>query len=337
MVMEIHKVSAVLHLAGKTPLNISKQQPIRFYEGNTAASIQLIESAIACGVPHFIYSSTAECYGPTSGPISDGSACHPASAYAASCYAVEQILTDVIAAYPMNFGVLRYFNAAAIDLSQPSGVVHAANAGKAGTHPLHQAIEVVVGRRDHVQIPDHRFPTPDGSAIRDYVHVSDVASAHVAMLEALLSNSNSNLICNCGYGRGWSDFEVLDAVERLTNVRVVRRRTGAAEIPPEQVVDATLLHDVLGWRPVRDNLDMMIRDTFTWLMRNNRFRSSMHDLGATAIRRELPSRLAVLRELAPTGSSAELQLIKSSPASPEAVVKRPAKKTIASRKPIQST
>ena len=273
-IMDLHNVHVVVQLAGAYRSTGDARDPLKFYRNNTAATESLIESAFACRVRHFVYSGTAETYRlPAPTPIPENWAQAPNSAYAASMLVTEQILTDASAAHPFNFGVLRYFNAAAADPLKRCGPARP-SAQTDGDHMIQQAIAVVLGRRDYAELPGSDHDTPDGSLMRDYVHVCDLASAHVALLAGLIAEPARNR----GYGSGWSDLAVLDAAERVTNVRVARREVAAeAGLAAALVVDSSAIRRELGWQPVYDNLETLLRDTYRWEMHLPRLRMAQSE------------------------------------------------------------
>jgi UDP-glucose 4-epimerase len=184
----------------------------------------------------------------------------PINPYGASKLMTERMLSDASAAYPFNYGALRYFNVAGADPKGRTGQI-----GKGSTHLIKIACEAAVGKRPHVAVNGDDYPTPDGTCIRDYVHVSDLAAAHVAALEWLVANPGEDLVVNCGYGKGLSVLQVLDAVDRLTNEPVKRvvegRRAGD---PPELVADNKRLLETLGWRPSHAEIDRIVGDALAW-------------------------------------------------------------------------
>jgi UDP-glucose 4-epimerase len=172
----------------------------------------------------------------------------------------ERMLADASAAYPFNYGALRYFNVAGADPRGRSG-----QRGKGSTHLIKVAVEAAVGKRDHVAVFGTDYPTADGTCIRDYIHVSDLAAAHVATLEWLTEHPDQDLIMNCGYGRGLSVLEVLDAVDRHTNQPVKRVMEGRrAGDPPELIADNRRLLETLEWRPAYADIDCIVGDALAW-------------------------------------------------------------------------
>src|SRR4051794_31605998 len=213
------RIGAIMHFAGSIVVPESVEHPIEYYRNNTIASHALISAAAAASVGHILFSSTAAVYGaPDRVPIEEGDPKEPINPYGASKLMTERMLSDASAAYPFNYGALRYFNVAGAD---PQG--RAGQIGKGSTHLIKIAVEAAVGKRGHVDVFGTDYPTPDGSCIRDYIHVSDLASAHVAALERLIAQPNENLALNCGYGTGLSVLEVLDAIDRANGSPIERR------------------------------------------------------------------------------------------------------------------
>ncbi len=251
-IMEMHRVGSIVQCAGTNPVAGASGDPLEFYRNNTSAARSLIESGIACGVGTFLYSSTAET-----------ASQQPPHAYAMSKRVVERILADTSAVHRLNHGVLRYFNAVGADPMGRSGQVQPGAA-----HMMKLAVETVMGLHDDVVVPETSGQTADGSSIRDYVHVSDLAQAHAAMLDALLADPERSLALDCSYGRGYSDLEVLEAAERVTNVRIARRTAALPPgEPPVLVADGRAIRETLGWKPRHDNLEQMVRDSYDWQMR----------------------------------------------------------------------
>lgn len=256
-----HRIRAIMHFAGSVVVPESVADPLKYYRNNTAASRSLIESAVAEGVAHFIFSSTAATYGtPDKVPVAEGDPTVPINPYGTSKLMTEAMLRDVAAAHPLNYAALRYFNVAGAD---PQGRSGQSTAG--ATHLIKVAVEAATGKRDGVSVFGTDFPTRDGTGVRDYIHVSDLAAAHVAALEKLLAEPTRSHVLNCGYGRGFSVNEVLDAVDRVTNVRVERRYEGRrAGDPAELVADNAAILATLPWRPERADLDGIVADALAW-------------------------------------------------------------------------
>ena len=260
-VMRQHGVVAVMHFAGSVVVPESVSDPLKYYRNNTAASRSLIESAVVCGVPHFIFSSTAATYGiPEVVPVSEDSPKAPINPYGMSKLMTEIMLADTAAAHPVNYAALRYFNVAGAD---PQGRSGQSTAG--ATHLIKVAVEAACGKRGHVSVFGTDFATADGTGVRDYIHVSDLAAAHVDALDALIAEPERNLTMNCGYGRGYSVLEVLDAVDRVTNMTLDRRLEGRRAGDPDALVaDNARILATLPWRPKRDDLDLIVRDALAW-------------------------------------------------------------------------
>ncbi len=256
-----HDIRAIMHFAGSVVVPESVSDPLKYYRNNTAASRTLIESAVACGVPHFIFSSTAATYGtPERVPAQESDRTLPINPYGMSKLMTEAMLADVSAAYPMNYAALRYFNVAGADSAGRTGQ---STAG--ATHLIKVAVEAALGLREHVAIFGTDFDTPDGTGVRDYIHVSDLVAAHVDALAKLIADPTQSHVMNCGYGRGFSVLEVLDAVEHASNAKIKRviqgRRAGD---PAALTADNSKILATLPWRPKRDDLNVIVADALNW-------------------------------------------------------------------------
>lgn len=259
--MRDHDVVAVMHFAGSIVVPESVTDPLKYYRNNTVASRALIESAVVSGVKHFIFSSTAATYGDAQKiPVAEDDPTIPINPYGTSKLMTEAMLRDVAAAHPMNYCALRYFNVAGAD---PQGRTGQSTAG--ATHLIKVAVEAATGKRDHVSVFGTDFPTPDGTGVRDYIHVSDLAAAHVHALDRLIAEPGESLTMNAGYGHGYSVMQVLDAVDRVTNHEIKRvigpRRLGDSA---ELVSDNRRILATLPWRPKHDDLDQIVRDALAW-------------------------------------------------------------------------
>ena len=256
-----HNIGAILHFAGSVVVPESVTDPLKYYRNNTAASRALIESAVAGGVRHFIFSSTAATYGePDAIPVQESAPTVPINPYGRSKLMTEHMLQDISAAHPMNHAALRYFNVAGADPEGRSG-----QSTDGATHLIKVAVEAATGKRDHVAIFGTDFDTADGTGVRDYIHVSDLAAAHVAALDKLVEDPARSYILNCGYGRGFSVSEVLDAVDRITNAPIERRIEGRrAGDPAALVADNSAILDTLRWTPQRDDIDLIVADAMAW-------------------------------------------------------------------------
>ncbi|OAN49289.1 UDP-glucose 4-epimerase GalE [Paramagnetospirillum marisnigri] len=259
-----HGCASVMMFAGSIIVSESFQQPLPYWRNNIGAGFAFLDACAREGVRHLVYSSTAAVYGaPDSLPIPEDAALRPISPYGRSKLALEWALADLCSVSEMRFAALRYFNVAGADAQLRSGQV-----SPVATHLIKIATEVATGKRPGMAIYGDDYPTPDGTCIRDYIHVSDLAEAHVLALNHLEAGGES-LIANCGYGRGFSVRDVLAAVERVAGkplaVEIGPRRRGD---PPALVADSSLLKQVLGWSPKRDDLDLMVRSALDWEGRN---------------------------------------------------------------------
>lgn len=254
-------VAAIMHFAGSIVVPESVENPLKYYHNNTAKSRSLIEAAVKGGIAHFIFSSTAATYGvPEVDAVREDTLQLPINPYGWSKLMTEQMLGDVAAAEALNFCALRYFNVAGAD---PKARTGQSTAG--ATHLIKVALEAALGKRAHVGVFGTDFDTPDGTGVRDYIHVSDLAAAHVHALEALIEQPERSLTMNCGYGRGFSVLEVLDAVDRVTNTPIERRLEGRRAGDPAQLIsDPTLIRKTLPWKPQHDDLDTIITHALAW-------------------------------------------------------------------------
>ena len=254
-------IQAIMHFAGSIVVPESVEKPLFYYLNNTVATHALLSTAVEAGIKHIIFSSTAAVYGaPEKVPVAEDDPKEPINPYGSSKLMTEWMLRDASAAHPFNYGALRYFNVAGADPDQRSG-----QQGKGSTHLIKVAVETAVGLREQVAVYGTDYPTPDGTCIRDYIHVSDLAAAHVAALEWLIAHPDENLTVNCGYGRGLSVLEVLDAVDRANgapNERVMQgRRAGD---PPTLVSANAKILDTLDWTPRFADIDRIVGDALAW-------------------------------------------------------------------------
>ncbi len=256
-----HRIGAIMHFAGSVVVPDSVADPLSYYENNTVKSRALIASAVKGGVGHFLFSSTAAAYGiPEWVPVAEDAPTQPINPYGWSKLMTERMLKDSAAAYPINHIALRYFNVAGAD---PAG--RAGQSTRGATHLVKVAVEAACGKRSHVDVYGSDYDTPDGTGVRDYIHVTDLAAAHLAALERLIAAPGESLTLNCGYGRGFSVLEVLDSVDRVTNRRIERRRAPRrAGDPPALVADNRAILAALPWRPERDDLDAIVADALAW-------------------------------------------------------------------------
>lgn len=255
-----HGIEAVIHFAGSIVVPESVENPLKYYLNNTAKSRTLIERCVAGGVKHFIFSSTAAVYGmPETSPVDENAVLNPMSPYGRSKLITEWMLRDVAEAHDMTFAALRYFNVAGGD---PEGRVGQSTAN--ATHLIKVACQTALGQRSFIEVFGDDYPTPDGTCIRDYIHVSDLVAAHTAAL-TYLRNDGESFIANCGYGRGFSVREVLGAVGRVAghdfDIRQAPRRAGD---PAAIVANPAKIKRTLGWAPAYDDLETIVSHAFAW-------------------------------------------------------------------------
>ena len=253
-------VREVIHFAGSALVPESIRKPLHYYWNNTAKTVALLEASVACGIERFIFSSTAAVYGtPDQSPVNETSAIHSISPYGASMSMSERIVEDAAKAHGFAYAILRYFNVAGAD---PKG-----RAGQIGkpTHLVRVAAQIAVGaRKEKLQVYGADYPTPDGTAIRDYVHVSDLAEAHLAAL-ARLRRGGSSEIMNVGYGRGYSVFEVIEAFERVVGKSLPHEIGPRREGDPAQLIaDTAAIRTELDWRPRYDEIDFIVKTAIDW-------------------------------------------------------------------------
>jgi UDP-glucose 4-epimerase len=254
-------IGAIMHFAGSVVVPESVSDPLKYYRNNTANSRSLIESAVKAGVKHFIFSSTAATYGiPDRIPVREDMPTRPINPYGMSKLMTETMLADVAAAHPFNYCALRYFNVAGAD---PLGRTGQSTAG--ATHLIKVAVEAATGKRAEVAVFGTDYATPDGTGVRDYIHVSDLADAHLHALDLLIASPDRSHTMNCGYGRGFSVLEVLDSVDKITNRTIVRRlEARRAGDPDALVADNGRILATTPWRPKLADLDMIVAHALAW-------------------------------------------------------------------------
>jgi UDP-glucose 4-epimerase len=255
-----HDIEAIIHFAGSIVVSESAAKPLDYYCNNTCKTRALINAAVEAGIPHFIFSSTAAVYGAGAvGPLREDSLLNPASPYGRSKLASEWILLDAAKVHALRCVILRYFNVAGADPQIGLGP-----ATKGATHLIKVASEAALGKRQHVDVFGTDYPTPDGTGIRDYIHVKDLANAHKLAL-TFLRQGGQNLVANCGSSRGYSVFEILEAVRRVSgrslNIRLAGRRTGDSVV---MVADSNVARSKFGWNPQFSNLDTIISSALEW-------------------------------------------------------------------------
>ena len=261
-----HRVDTIIHFAAHTIVPESVSNPLKYYGNNTCATRSLLEAASAAGVKHFVFSSTAAVYGiPTSGVASEDMPTAPINAYGTSKLMSEWMLRDLCAASTMKHVALRYFNVAGSD---PEGRI--GQSTLKATLLVKVACEAVVGKRPHLSVYGTDYPTPDGTGVRDYIHVADLATAHLNALDYLRAGGDS-LTANVGYGHGYSVREVLSSVEKIAGVRLtVREEPRRAGDPPSLVARCDRVRNVLKWQPRLDDIDTIVRTSLEWEKRLQR-------------------------------------------------------------------
>jgi len=254
-------INCVMNFAGSIVVPESVINPLKYYSNNISNSLSLITSCIRNNIPNFIFSSTAAVYGiPDKIPLDEQSPTRPVSPYGHSKLVMEQILQDCHAAYGLGTGVLRYFNVAGAD---PKG--RCGQATREATHLIKIATEAALGKRPEVLVFGQDYPTQDGTGVRDYIHVSDLAHAHLLLYQRLKDKPGQALTFNCGYNRGFSVLEVLDAIDKIADKPLKRvmseRRPGDASIL--QADNQTILRE-LSWQPTYDDLDIIVQSALDW-------------------------------------------------------------------------
>jgi UDP-glucose 4-epimerase len=259
-IMLAHEVKSIIHFAASIVVPDSVRDPLEYYRNNTVNSRALLASAVAAGVQHFIFSSTAAVYGnPIETPVSESALPQPMSPYGASKWMTEIMLRDVSAAHDLRYVVLRYFNVAGAD---PLGRTGQSTPG--ATHLIKVATQTALGVRPHIDVFGTDYPTPDGTCIRDYIHVTDLVAAHSASL-AHLRRGGENLLANCGYGRGYSVLEVIETVKRISGVDFAVQRADRRPGDPAAIVaGADRIRASVGWRPQFDDLDTIVTHALAW-------------------------------------------------------------------------
>jgi UDP-glucose 4-epimerase len=259
-IMRETKFDAVIHFAGSIVVPESVADPLGYYLNNTVKTRSLIAAAVAAEIPRFVFSSTAAVYGnPSVNPVSEDAVLNPMSPYGRSKLMSEWMLRDTHAAHGLQFAALRYFNVAGADPKGRTG-----QSTPRATHLIKVACQTALGQRDHLDVFGTDYPTPDGTCVRDYIHVSDLVAAHLDALRYLRAGGESGIF-NCGYGRGFSVLEVARAVERASgrqlDLRLTERRAGD---PAAIVAGADRARPILGWTPQHDDLDGIVTSALAW-------------------------------------------------------------------------
>ncbi|MGY3604057.1 MULTISPECIES: UDP-glucose 4-epimerase GalE [unclassified Bradyrhizobium] len=255
-----HRVQAIVHLAASSVVPDSVADPLSYYSNNAAGSLALLKAAVQACVKYFVFSSTAAVYGNPKTPlVREDAIPQPLSPYGASKLMTERMLQDTASASGLKYVALRYFNVAGADPKFRTG-----QSTRAATHLIKVAVQTALGARDSMEIFGTDYPTPDGTCIRDYIHVSDLVGAHIAALGYLRGGGESTLM-NCGYGHGYSVREVVDAVKRTSGVdfatKMQPRRAGD---PVAIVADVHAIRRILSWTPAYDDLETIVRHALSW-------------------------------------------------------------------------
>ena len=261
-----HSVNAIIHFAGSIVVPDSVSDPLGYYNNNTVKSRALMAAAVAAGVPHFIFSSTAAVYGiPDANPVTEATQLKPISPYGTSKLMTELMLADVGRAHDFRYVALRYFNVAGADPQGRSG-----QSTPRATHLIKVACQTALGQHAELKVFGTDYPTADGTCMRDYIHVSDLARAHLSALKHLRLGGGSDVF-NCGYGTGYSVLDVIKAVKKASGVEfqvmLAPRRAGD---PAALVADANRIREVLGWKPELADLDTIVAHAYAWESRLGR-------------------------------------------------------------------
>jgi UDP-glucose 4-epimerase len=255
-----HRITDIMHFSGSTVVSESVARPLWYYENNTAVARTLLEAAVENGIQNFLFSSTAAVYGdPLRVPVCEDDTLHPVSPYGRSKLMVEWMLRDASTAHVFNHVILRYFNVAGADPFMRTGL-----STPGATHVVKVAVETAVGKRPYFELFGTDYDTPDGTCIRDFIPVTDLAEAHVAALFYLQQGGESTTL-NCGYGRGYSVREVLETVHVVSGrdfpVRIRERRAGDIAV---SVADASKIRRLLPWQPRFDDLRTIVAHALAW-------------------------------------------------------------------------
>jgi UDP-glucose 4-epimerase len=255
-----HRIEAIIHFAASVVVPDSVRDPLGYYLNNTANSRALIECAISNGVKHFIFSSTAAVYGnPAESPVTEDAPMQPISPYGWSKLMTEIMLRDAAKAHGLNHVILRYFNVAGADPLCRTG-----QSSVGATHLIKVAVETALGLRPKLEVFGLDYPTPDGSCIRDYIHVSDLTRAHSDALRQLRGGAASRTL-NCGYGHGFSVLEVIETVKRVAGVDFKVENGPRREGDPARIIaNSNEARSVLGWEPRYDDLATIITHALAW-------------------------------------------------------------------------
>lgn len=260
-IFQKHNISTVMHFAAHTIVPESVSNPLKYYGNNTCSTRSLLECCQKYGVNQFIFSSTAAVYGePKDLPVTEETPTSPINAYGTSKLMSEMMMRDLAFATDLKYVALRYFNVAGSDPESRIGQ-NTPNA----TLLIKVAVEVAVGKRPSISIFGTDYPTPDGTGIRDYIHVEDLASAHLKALDYLRKPESKSITLNCGYGHGFSVREVLDTVQKVNGkpIKIIEEARRAGD-PPELIANASKIRGILNWKPEFDNLEIIVKSSLDW-------------------------------------------------------------------------
>ncbi len=255
-----YDIEEIIHFAGSIIVPESVENPLKYYQNNSCVTRNLLEAAVNNKVKHFIFSSTAAVYGMVGNePVNEETILNPISPYGRSKLMSEIMLKDISAAHPLSFGILRYFNVAGADKDKRSG-----QSTPNATHLIKVATQTALGKRKFIEIFGTDFDTPDGTCLRDYIHVSDLVEAHSLLVQYLRAGGESTIL-NCGYGSGYSVREVINEVKRVTNIDFsVREAARRAGDPAVIIANGEKLRSLLGWQPKYDDLEIIVKSAFEW-------------------------------------------------------------------------
>ena len=258
--VESFSPDAVIHFAASIQVEESVREPLKYYRNNVINTLNLLDVLMANGVGRLIYSSTAAVYGiPEKMPVDESAPLNPINPYGMSKVMVEKVLADMVSASNFKYIALRYFNVAGADPDNQIGQAY-----KESTHLITRALKTAKGEFEKLLIYGTDYPTPDGTCVRDYIHVADLATAHVDALNYLESTGTAGSM-NCGYGHGFSVREVVDTAKKVTGVDFAIEETGRrAGDPPALTADSTRLRRSTGWTPRHDDLEFIIRTAWEW-------------------------------------------------------------------------
>jgi UDP-glucose 4-epimerase len=258
-IIRTQKVDAILHFAAKVVVSESVGDPLGYYLNNTVKTRSLLENSVRLGIKHFVFSSTAAVYGNAADtPVSENSPLAPLSPYGMSKLMSEQMLRHASEAHDLNYVILRYFNVAGAD---PAGRL--GQLTKEATHLVKVSIETALGRRPFISIFGDDYPTRDGTCIRDYIHVSDLANAHLLALDYLRQKGKSRIL-NCGYGRGYSVKEVINTVAKVSGVSIEVKQVSRRAGDPASIIANSDELKRLGWKPLLNDLPTIVKHAYLW-------------------------------------------------------------------------